>query len=107
VIKDALQPIVLSVFNVFLGVIYGLLSIVLIPLDALVDTFAPALTDYISAITDFLDLITTYIGWAIDASGIPVPILGLIVAYLVFKLTAPVQVWLIKFGVMWYSRLKT
>jgi len=103
---NGLEIVISSIFNLLLGVVYSVVAIVLVPIDAIVDTFLPQIDDYATALEGFLDSITSYLGWAIDASGIPYPIMILVAVFLVFKLSAPLQVYVIKNGLQWYRALK-
>lgn len=94
--------IITAVFNIIIFIV----KIVLLPVDYMIATFAPDLSDSFVAIANLLDLIFSYIGWAMSASGIPLPVIGLVGAYWIFKLTLPVNVWIIKLCVKWYRALK-
>ena len=97
-----IQEIIIAVVNF----IVGFISLILTPIDNLILTFLPDLSNAFTAIGNFLVLISSYVGWAVSLSGLSSATLSLIVAYYTFKLTAPISFYLIKLAVAWYNKLK-
>ena len=86
--------------------IISLVSLLLTPIDNLILTLLPDLSNALTAVGNFLNLIGTSIGWAISVTGLSNETLSLIVAYFTFKLTAPMMFYLVKLALSWYNRLK-
>ena len=86
--------------------IVSLVSIILTPIDNLIQSALPELSSAFTAIGNFLNIISSGIGWAISLTGLSSSAIGLIVAYYVFTLTAPMLFYMIKLALSWYNRLK-
>ena len=84
----------------------SLVSLLLSPIDALIEQFLPDLSNALDGLTNFFGYITQYIGWVIDFAGIPSTVITLIVAYYTFKLTVPLVVSTVKLALKWYNTLK-
>jgi len=94
------------IFTLLLTAIFFLINLILIPIDVLISGLLPDLSDAFVAIADYIEQIITNIGWVISITGIPPFAIGLVVAYWIFKLTVPIQVWFIKLAIAWYHKLK-
>lgn len=100
----------LSLSNLLYGLInliIGFISLILTPIDNLILSFLPDLSNAFTSIGSYLSLIGSSIGWAISLSGLSSSAISLIIMYYVFKLTAPISFYLIKLAVAWYNKLKT
>lgn len=86
--------------------VISLVSVLLYPIDALIDSVLPSLSNMISAVGTFLATCTQSIGWVLSCIGINGTIISLIVVYYTFKLTAPLLVYTIKLAIKWYDKLK-
>ena len=85
-----------AILKGIMKLIIGLVSLILAPIDLLIQSALPQLSSAFTAIGNFLNLISSGIGWAIS----------LLVAYYVFTLTAPMLFYMIKLALAWYNRLK-
>lgn len=101
-----LELILTGVFNIIIGLVLLLVKIVLMPIDYLITQYLPALNDAFTAVATYITTIFTNIGWVLSITGIPAFAIGLIVAYWVFKLTLPINIWAIKLAINWYQHLK-
>lgn len=101
-----IDVILTGIFNIVIGLVLLLVKIVLIPIDFLISQYVPALAQAFTAVGTYLTTIFTNIGWVLSITGIPAFAIGLIVAFWVFKLTLPVNVWAIKLAITWYNHLK-
>lgn len=86
--------------------IIGLVSILLYPIDTLIDSVLPSLSGMISSVVTFLSYCTQSIGWVLSCIGLDSQIIGVIVIYYTFKLTTPLLVYTIKLAIKWYDKLK-
>ena len=95
--------------KILLGIIkliVSLVTVILAPFDALIQSALPQLSDAFTAIGVLLDFIGDGLAWAISLSGLNRGALSLLVAYWVFTLTAPMLFYMIKLALSWYNRLK-
>lgn len=83
-----------------------LISALLAPIDNLITSALPDLSNALNSISGFLNLCTSSIGWVISLTGLSSSVISLIVAYFGFKLTAPLMFYFIKLILAWYNRLK-
>lgn len=95
--------------KILLGIIkliVSLVSILLTPIDNLIQSALPQLSSALTAIGNFLNLISNGIGWVISLTGLSSNAISLLVAYYTFILTAPMLFYMIKLALSWYNRLK-
>lgn len=99
----------LSLSNFIYGIInliIGFIALLLTPIDNLILSFLPDLSNAFTSIGSYLNVISQGLGWAISLTGLSSTALSLIVSYYVFKLTAPIGFYLIKLAIAWYNKLK-
>lgn len=89
-----------------INLIISLVNVILSPIDNLILSILPDLSNALTSIGNFFNLISNGLGWAISASGLSSETLSLIVIYFTFKLTAPMLFYMIKLALSWYNRLK-
>lgn len=95
-----------AILKGIISLIVGLVSLILTPIDNLILTALPDLSNALTAIGNFLNLISNGIGWAVSLTGLSNEALSLIVMYFTFKLTAPMLFYMIKLALSWYNKLK-
>lgn len=95
-----------AILKGLMNFVISIVNVILSPIDALIETALPSLSDALSSIGDFFDLCGTYIGWGIDLLGIPSSLISFVILYYVFKLTVPLAVSAVKMAVRWYNALK-
>lgn len=95
-----------AILTGIIKLIVGLVSLILAPIDALIMSALPDLSNALSAVGSFLNLIAQGVGWAISATGLSNETLSLIALYFGFKLTAPMLFYMIKLAISWYDKLK-
>lgn len=86
--------------------IVSLVSLILTPIDNLIESALPDLSNALTGIGNFLNLISQGIGWCVSALGLSNETLSLIVMYFAFKLTAPMLFYMIKLAISWYNKIK-
>lgn len=86
--------------------IVSLVSLILTPIDNLIQSALPDLSNALTAVGNFFNLISDVIGWVVSATGLSNETLSLIVMYFTFKLTAPMLFYMIKLALSWYNKLK-
>lgn len=95
-----------AILTGIINLIVGLVSLILAPIDNLILSALPDLSNALTAVGNFLNLISTSIGWAVSVTGLSKETLSLIVMYFTFKLTAPMLFYMIKLAISWYNKLK-
>lgn len=86
--------------------IVSFISLLLAPIDNLILSVLPDLSNAFTAIGSYLSIIANGIGWAISLTGLSSSAISLIILYYTFKLTAPMLFYLIKLAIAWYNKLK-
>lgn len=94
--------IISGIFKLLLG----LVSVVFAPLDSFIASNIPNLANAIGVINSLIDYITRFSGWVVDSLLIETYTIDLFLAYITFKLTAPIVFNSIKTAVKWYNSLK-
>lgn len=89
-----------------INLIVSLVSLILSPIDNLIASALPDLSNALTAVGNFFNLISYVIGWVVSATGLSQETLSLIVMYFTFKLTAPMLFYMIKLALSWYNKLK-
>lgn len=100
------SSVVISVVQILIGAVNGLVAIILAPIALLIHTLIPGADSFFAAIPTWLNYATTYVGWVIDAFGIPSIVITMVVLYYTFTLTSSLGVYGIKLAVRWYNVLK-
>lgn len=95
-----------SFLQLILDFVINIVNFILLPIDLLINTFFPDFSNLINSITNALNVALNYIGWVIDSIGLDNITLVFIIDYLIFKLTIPLQAYVIKLAVKWYNNLK-
>lgn len=89
-----------------MNLIISLVSVLLTPIDLLIENALPGLDSAFSAIASIFIYASQGIGWAISLTGISSEAISLIILYYTFKLTVPLTVSTIKLALKWYNILK-
>lgn len=89
-----------------IGLIISLVNLILTPIDSLITSALPDLSNALTSVGSFLQLCLQSIGWVISLSGLSSACISIIVVYFAFKLTAPLLFYFIKLALSWYNRLK-
>lgn len=84
----------------------NLISILLLPIDLLIQSILPDLSNAFTQIGVMFNYIGTSLGWAVSLSGLSSASLILIASYYAFKLTAPMFFYFIKLALSWYNKIK-
>lgn len=95
-----------AILKGIIKLIISVTTLVLSPIDNLIQSALPQLSSALTAVGNFLNLISNGIGWVISLTGLSANAISLLVAYYVFILTAPMLFYMIKLALSWYNRLK-
>lgn len=89
----------------FIHLVVFLVNHLLNPIDSIIQQYLPNLASGLNAVASFFNMLTSVIGWCIDATGLSSETISIIVTYYIFKLTAPLLVYVIKLALKWYRKL--
>lgn len=89
-----------------ISLIISLVNIILTPIDAIIVSALPDLSNAFTAIGSFLNIAGQSIGWVISLTGLSASTISLVVTYYTFKLTAPFLFYMIKLALAWYNKIK-
>lgn len=106
-IASFVSSLVTGFLQLILDFVLFIVNLILSPLDFLISNFLPDLSNGLSYISSAFSSSLTYVGWIIDSSGLQQVTIILLVDYLIFKLTIPLQAYMVKLAVSWYNHLKT
>lgn len=95
-----------AILQGIISLIIGLVSLILSPIDNLILSALPDLSNALTSVGNFLNIISSGVGWVISATGLSNETISLIVMYFTFKLTAPMLFYMIKLALSWYNKLK-
>lgn len=97
-----INALLTGIFNL----IIGLVSVVLAPIDLLIEQFLPDLGSAFGAVNAMFGIVNNVMGFCVSVTGLSSEALSLIVLYWTFKLTAPLAVSAVKQAIKWYQALK-
>lgn len=86
--------------------IVSLVSLILVPIDNLINSAIPAIGQAITYIDNLLTYITNLIPWVMSWFHLPTAFVSFLVTYFTFKLTIPLAIHTIKLAIKWYDKLK-
>lgn len=89
-----------------ISLIISLVNVILLPIDNIIASVLPDLSNSLNSVSHFLQLCLNSIGWVISLTGLSSEVISLIILYFGFSLTAPMLFYLIKLALAWYDRLK-
>lgn len=95
-----------ALLNGIMNLIIGLVSVLLKPIDLLIDKFLPDVGSALDLFNGFIDYVLNALNWAVSWLGLNSTVRGIIVAYFTFILTVPLLVSSIKLALKWYDKLK-
>jgi len=95
-----------AIFVAFFNIVSFLIHLILLPIDILIEGLLPDLSALFDSIADYLSLVLNYVGFVLSITGIPPATIAVVVAFWVFKLTLPINVWFIKLAIGWWHKLK-
>lgn len=87
-------------------IIISLVSFLLTPIDSLISQFLPGISDAMTMIANLVQQIANVVPWVMSWVGVNSTVIGLLVAYLTFKMTVPLAVQTVKLAIKWYDKLK-
>lgn len=95
-----------AIINGIFSLVTTLVSVLLAPIDLIIDNALPTISSWINAVGTFLSYCTQAIGWCLSAIGMSSDIISLIIIYYTFKLTVPLLVYTVKLAIKWYDKIK-
>lgn len=93
-------------FSVLFKLVIALVNVILYPIDALIATALPNVSDALTGVGTAFQELCNYIPFAVSYFALKPWVWSLLVAYMTFKLTIPFAVHAIKLALDWYDKLK-
>lgn len=103
---DTISNFLNSFLQIILDLIIFLVNTILSPIDLLISGLVPNYADTTILITNMLNVALNYVNYVLDSVGFESITILLLVNYLIFKLTVPLQIWVVKVAIKWYDKLK-
>lgn len=97
-----INSILMGIFKV----IISLVNLLLAPIDLLIESAFPSISDGLDMVSNFFNWVAGLIPWGISWFGLNSTVILLFVAYTTFELTVPVAVHTVKLALKWYDKLK-
>lgn len=96
-----------SLFNTILNFVSSMISIIFLPIDALITSLLPTnVLDIISNINNFIDFIIDNVDFAINLTLLPNWVIVVIADYFIFKISVFFSTYVVKIALKWYNYLK-
>lgn len=95
-----------AIVNGIFSLIMTLVNVLLAPIDGLVSTFLPDISEALGYVNGFFDYISDFVPFVISYTGLNELVLSGIYDITVFILTVPLMVHTIKLAINWYNKLK-
>lgn len=86
--------------------ITNLVSVILLPIDSLISSFFPDLTNILNLIQNFFTTIFTFANWCLDSLLVNSEVLSFFILIITAKITLPFTIKAIKLAISWYNSLK-
>lgn len=101
-----IENIVSVSFNILMRLVFVIINVITIPIDALLSAALPSLADAFGNVGEYLTIIGSGLGWAISVTGIPAGMIALIGYFFIFKLTIPLNLYFIKLAAKYWMTMK-
>jgi len=98
--------VIKAIINGVFKLIMSLVSLLLAPIDLLIEQFLPDVAEIIDYVSSFFDYIGDFISFVISYTGLSELVLNGIYVIIVFILTVPLMVHTVKLALAWYNKLK-
>ena len=95
-----------AIISAIFKLIISLVSVLLMPIDALIEQFLPNIAEALDYISGFFDFIGSSIAFVMSYTGLNQFVLIIIIDIITFILTVPLMVHTIKLALAWYNKLK-
>ncbi len=95
-----------AIINGIFKLVISLVSILLTPIDLIIEQFLPDISNALKYVSDFFDIIGDVAAFVVSYTGLNLTVLGIIVSISTFILTVPLMVQTIKLAISWYDKLK-
>ena len=96
-----------NLFYSFISLILNFIALLLQPIDKIISSLLPDLSNIFTLIGNLLEIIFSQTGWVISFLALPHTAVNLIVTYLIISVIASYSVYFIKLAIKWYNNLKT
>lgn len=100
------SSVLAGMLQILIAVVNQIVAVVMAPISLIISTLLPGVDGLFSSVSTWLTYATTYVGWVIDALGIPSIVISVVVAFYTFRLLSSFSVWGIKIAIKWWEALK-
>lgn len=95
-----------KILNGIFSLVIGLVTVLLAPIDALISSLLPDLSNALTYVANLFSFVNGVIGYAIDASGLSDISIALIVSYYTFTIGSTMAISTVKLALKWYNMIK-
>lgn len=95
-----------ALINGIMSLVISLVNLILAPIDAVINSALPSLSEAFDYISGFFDTLGNVVPFVISYTGINAVVLNIIIDLFVFILSVPLIVHTIKLAIKWYNKLK-
>lgn len=95
-----------ALINGIFKLVISLVSVLLAPIDALIEQFLPNISNALDTVSGFFSFIGDFIPFVISYTGLSPFTLTIIIEIFTFILTVPLMVQTVKLALAWYNKLK-
>lgn len=95
-----------AIINGVLSFVSGLLSLILAPIDVLIETAIPSFADVLDSFGSFIDQILGIIPWVLSWFNIPMALLTMTLVWLISKIGLLLATHTTKIILAWWRTLK-
>lgn len=103
-----IEDLISNFLHLILDFVIYITNFILVPFDLLINNFFPTyIEDSISFIVNAFDTAFYYLFYILDSVGFESFTILLFTDYIIFKITVPLGVSVVKIAIRWYNNLKT
>lgn len=86
--------------------VISLVNILLTPIDTLINSVFPGISNVLNTVSDFFGQILGFIPYILSWFHLPDYFITFVIGYWVFKLSVPIVVHTVKLAIKWYDKIK-
>lgn len=95
-----------KLLNAIFNLIVSLISLVLTPLELLIENALPSLSDALTMIGSFFDYVSGFTPVVISYTGLTTATISIIVMLILANLNIPLVVHTVKLAIKWFDKIK-
>lgn len=95
-----------ALLNGILNFVMGLVNVLLLPLDTLIQTTIPGFVDVLNYVEDLISMLLGFIPWILSWFNFPMVVITWVASYFIAKFTLTLLIHPIKLALAWWRTLK-